>query len=80
MLRKARKGAKVHLRPGNHDEFLRNYYGTHFGGIDGRGKHHPCRRRWASLSRDSRRYLRSRGAERALARPSRDKAYDFAIR
>ena len=20
--------------PGNHDEFLRNYYGTHFGGIE----------------------------------------------
>src|SRR5258706_76377 len=34
MLRKARKGAKVVYVPGNHDEFLRNYYGTHFGGID----------------------------------------------
>jgi UDP-2,3-diacylglucosamine pyrophosphatase LpxH len=34
MLRKARKGAKVIYIPGNHDEFLRNYYGTHFGGID----------------------------------------------
>src|SRR5260370_40523844 len=34
MLRKARKGAKVIYVPGNHDEFLRNYYGTHFGGID----------------------------------------------
>src|SRR6266511_870777 len=33
MLRKARKGAKVIYVPGNHDEFLRNYYGTHFGGI-----------------------------------------------
>jgi len=30
MLRKARKGAKVVYVPGNHDEFLRNYYGTHF--------------------------------------------------
>ena len=20
--------------PGNHDEFLRDYYGTHFGGIE----------------------------------------------
>jgi len=28
------KGAKVIYVPGNHDEFLRNYYGTHFGGID----------------------------------------------
>jgi len=34
MLRKARKGAKVIYIPGNHDEFLRQYYGTHFGGID----------------------------------------------
>src|SRR5437870_2261768 len=34
MLRKARKGAKVIYIPGNHDEFLRNYYGTHFGGIE----------------------------------------------
>ena len=34
LLRKARKGAKVIYIPGNHDEFLRNYYGTHFGGID----------------------------------------------
>jgi UDP-2,3-diacylglucosamine pyrophosphatase LpxH len=34
MLRKARKGAKVIYIPGNHDEFLRKYYGTHFGGID----------------------------------------------
>src|SRR5260370_42677209 len=34
MLRKARKGAKVIYGPGKHDEFLRNYYGTHFGGID----------------------------------------------
>ena len=34
MLRKARKGAKVIYVPGNHDEFLRNYYGTHFGGIE----------------------------------------------
>ena len=34
LLRKARKGAKIVYIPGNHDEFLRNYYGTHFGGID----------------------------------------------
>ena len=34
LLRKARKGAKVIYVPGNHDEFLRKYYGTHFGGID----------------------------------------------
>lgn len=34
LLRKARKGVKVIYVPGNHDEFLRKYYGTHFGGID----------------------------------------------
>jgi UDP-2,3-diacylglucosamine pyrophosphatase LpxH len=33
-LRKARKGARVVYIPGNHDEFLRDYIGTHFGGID----------------------------------------------
>ncbi len=34
MLRRVRKGAKVFYIPGNHDEFLRSYYGTHFGGIE----------------------------------------------
>jgi len=36
MLRKGpRKGAKGHLRPpAITNEFLRNYYGTHFGGIN----------------------------------------------
>ena len=34
LLRKARKGARVIYAPGNHDEFLRDYYGTHFGGIE----------------------------------------------
>jgi UDP-2,3-diacylglucosamine pyrophosphatase LpxH len=34
LLRKARKGARVIYVPGNHDEFLRNYCGTHFGGIE----------------------------------------------
>jgi len=34
ILRKARKGARVYYVPGNHDEFLRDYIGTHFGGID----------------------------------------------
>ena len=34
LLRKARKGARVIYVPGNHDEFLRDYYGTHFGGIE----------------------------------------------
>jgi len=34
LLRKARKGARLIYIPGNHDEFLRGYYGTHFGGIE----------------------------------------------
>ncbi len=34
ILRKARKGTKVVFIPGNHDEFLRQFAGHHFGGID----------------------------------------------
>jgi len=34
LLRKARKGAKIVYVPGNHDEFFRDFYGTHFGGIE----------------------------------------------
>jgi UDP-2,3-diacylglucosamine pyrophosphatase LpxH len=34
LLRKARKGARMFYIPGNHDEFLREYYGTHFGGVE----------------------------------------------
>ena len=34
LLRRARKGARLRYIPGNHDEFLRDYYGTHFGGIE----------------------------------------------
>ncbi len=34
LLRKGRKGTKIVYLPGNHDEFLRDYYGTHFGGIE----------------------------------------------
>jgi UDP-2,3-diacylglucosamine pyrophosphatase LpxH len=34
LLRQARKGRRIVYVPGNHDEFLRDYYGTHFGGIE----------------------------------------------
>jgi UDP-2,3-diacylglucosamine pyrophosphatase LpxH len=34
LLRRARKGARIFYIPGNHDEFIRDYYGTHFGGIE----------------------------------------------
>jgi len=34
LLRKGRKGARIVYVPGNHDEFLRGYLGTHFGGVE----------------------------------------------
>ena len=34
ILRKARKGTRVVYIPGNHDEFLRDYLGSHFGGVE----------------------------------------------
>ncbi|MCA3668675.1 MAG: metallophosphoesterase, partial [Methylobacterium sp.] len=33
LLHKARKGARLIYIPGNHDEFLRDYLGLHFGEI-----------------------------------------------
>jgi UDP-2,3-diacylglucosamine pyrophosphatase LpxH len=79
MLRKARKGAKVIYVPGNHDEFLRNYYGTHFGGID-------VVENIVHEGVDGKRYLVIHGDifdlvvqnARWLAHLG-DKAYDFAI-
>ena len=34
LLRKGRKGSRIVYIPGNHDEFLRDYVGTHFGGVE----------------------------------------------
>jgi len=34
ILSKAHSGAQIFYIPGNHDEFAREYYGTHFGGIE----------------------------------------------
>ena len=34
LLHKARDGTKVIFIPGNHDEVMRSYLGTHFGGIE----------------------------------------------
>ncbi|MEM8664163.1 MAG: UDP-2,3-diacylglucosamine diphosphatase [Pseudomonadota bacterium] len=34
ILRKGRKGTSIIYLPGNHDEFLREYLGTHFGGVE----------------------------------------------
>ena len=50
LLRKARKGARMIYVPGNHDEFLRDYYGTHFGGIE-------VAERYIHDGADGRRYL-----------------------
>jgi len=50
LLRKARKGSRMIYVPGNHDEFLRDYYGTHFGGIE-------VAERFIHVGADGRRYL-----------------------
>jgi UDP-2,3-diacylglucosamine pyrophosphatase LpxH len=34
ILRKGRKGARIVYLPGNHDEFLRDYLGSNFGGVE----------------------------------------------
>jgi UDP-2,3-diacylglucosamine pyrophosphatase LpxH len=34
LLRKGRKGARIVYIPGNHDSFMRDYPGVHFGGIE----------------------------------------------
>jgi len=34
LLRKARKGSRIVYVPGNHDEFLRDYAGSSFGGVE----------------------------------------------
>ncbi|WP_041798093.1 UDP-2,3-diacylglucosamine diphosphatase [Rhodopseudomonas palustris] len=80
LLRKARKGARVIYIPGNHDEFLRSYYGTHFGGIE-------VAESAIHTGVDGRRYLVIHGDmfdlvvqnARWLAHVG-DKAYDLAIR
>lgn len=38
LLRKARKGSEVVYIPGNHDEFLRDFFGSHFGGVEVRDR------------------------------------------
>jgi UDP-2,3-diacylglucosamine pyrophosphatase LpxH len=79
LLRKGRKGARLIYIPGNHDEFLRGYYGTHFGGIE-------VVESFIHESADRRRYLVIHGdcfdlvvtQARWLALLG-DKAYEFAI-
>lgn len=38
LLRKARKGTEIIYVPGNHDEFLRGFFGSHFGGVEVRDR------------------------------------------
>ena len=71
LLRKARKGARIVYVPGNHDEFLRGYYGTHFGGVEVAETRNPRGRRRQALSRHPRRPFRPGGHAGALARAAR---------
>ena len=79
LLRQARKGARLIYVPGNHDEFLRGYYGTHFGGIE-------VMEHAIHIAADGKRYLVIHGdyfdlvvtQARWLAHLG-DKAYDAAI-
>ncbi len=79
ILRKARKGARVIYLPGNHDEFLRGFYGTHLGGIE-------VQETAIHVSADGKRYLVLHGdAFDFVIRHAKwlahlgDAAYDFAI-
>lgn len=79
LLRKGRKGSRIIYLPGNHDEFLRDYYGTHFGGIE-------VQETAIHETADGKRYLILHGdAFDFVIRHARwlahlgDAAYDFAI-
>ena len=79
IMRKARKGTRIIYIPGNHDEFLRDYCGTHFGGIE-------VMKDTVHVGLDGRRYLVVHGdLFDVVIRHARwlallgDKAYDFAI-
>jgi UDP-2,3-diacylglucosamine pyrophosphatase LpxH len=79
LLRQARKGARITYIAGNHDEFLRDFQGTHFGGIE-------VADRVIHEAADGRRYLVLHGDQfDTVVRNHRwlaylgDKAYDTAI-
>lgn len=79
LLRKARKGTSITYIAGNHDEFLRGFQGTHFGGIE-------VADRAIHVAADGRRYLVIHGDQfDAIVHNHRwltylgDKAYDMAI-
>lgn len=56
LLRKARRGTEIVYVPGNHDEFLRAFPGTHFGGIE-------VRLTDIHVTADGRRFLVTHGDE-----------------
>ncbi|MBD9386827.1 UDP-2,3-diacylglucosamine diphosphatase [Rhizobium sp. CG4] len=79
LLRKARKGARIIYIPGNHDEFLREFPGSHFGGIE-------VAERMVHEAADGKKYLIIHGDEfDVVVRNARllaylgDWAYDAAI-
>jgi UDP-2,3-diacylglucosamine pyrophosphatase LpxH len=79
LLRQVRKGVHLRYIPGNHDEFLRDYYGTHFGGIE-------VLEDAVHVAADGKRYLVIHGdLFDVVIRHARwlallgDKAYDIAI-
>jgi UDP-2,3-diacylglucosamine pyrophosphatase LpxH len=55
LLRKVRKGTELIYIPGNHDEAMREYCGSQFGGIAIERQDHPHRGRRTALSDHARR-------------------------
>ena len=79
LLRKARKGSRIVYIPGNHDEFLRDFPGQHFGGVE-------VRQNDIHITADGRKFLVMHGDEfDVVVRNARiiaylgDWAYDAAI-
>lgn len=79
LLRKGRKGARIVYVPGNHDDFLREFPGVHFGGIE-------VAQNFVHQAADGKRYLVLHGDEfDVVVRNARfiahlgDWAYDAAI-
>ena len=79
LLRKVRKHSRIVYVPGNHDEFLRDYYGVHFGGVE-------VAEHAIHVGVDGRRYLIVHGdAFDLVVRHARwvallgDSAYEFAL-
>lgn len=79
LLAKAHQGARIVFIPGNHDEGMRAYPGTHFGGVE-------VMERADHVTADGRRFLVTHGDQfdsivvnaRWLAHLG-DRAYDFAL-